>query len=82
MTPILKGTASRLGLRKPEAFATELFQAHLTRLSDDLAACGFLNAVQAVGNVMHHFVGPGAERMATERWMRENRVRRPWPGWK
>lgn len=81
VTPISPGTARKLGLRKPEPFATERFQEALTHLVEQLAACGFLGAVQAVGEVMHHFAGPSAERMATERWMRDNGVRQHWPGW-
>lgn len=75
VTPIKQGTAQKLGLRKPDLFAVEAFEGELTRLSDELTALGFLGAIQAVGRVMHHFVGPSAERAATERWMRENGVK-------
>jgi hypothetical protein len=77
VTPILKGTAARLGLRKPDR-ETVPFEAHLNWMREQLGALFMLDQIQAagvVGNAVHEFSHSTQAKVETLRWMRQNGVR-------
>lgn len=77
VTPILRGHASRLGLRKPDS-ETAPFEAYLDWMREQIAACFMMDSIQAagvVGNGVHAFSRSAQAKAETLRWMRQNGVR-------
>jgi hypothetical protein len=75
--PILKGTAARLGLRKPNC-ETVPFEAHLNWMREQIQALFMLDQIQAagvVGSGMRAFSRSAQARAETLRWMQQNGVR-------